>query len=290
MSIDGKDSTYSKDYKFGSTGEHKVQFKIFKTLSMDNIFKGISNLKSVEMTSTKDCEITSMISSFENCVKLEKITISGFKTTQLKSIKKIFYNTGMSEFDFSKINIISPSIEDMSYMFGGLKAANIAISNLKTDDAKDISHMFENCKEVTSLDLSSFKTSNVQNMANIFHNCTKLLTLDIKSFDTKNVKDMSNMFNGCNALKSIDLSNIVTSNVENFSGMFAFCKKMLSIDLSKFDTSKGVSFSSFLNECIMLKEVNVDSFDTSSATDMSFMFAGCRAITSISLPNLKLVK
>ena len=66
MSIDEKDTTYSKEYKFDTTGEHKVQFKILKSLSMDNIFKGISNLKSVEMTSTKDCEITSMISTFEN--------------------------------------------------------------------------------------------------------------------------------------------------------------------------------------------------------------------------------
>ena len=113
-----------------------------------------------------------MISVFENCVKLEKIEISGFNTNQVKSIKKIFYNTGLSQFDFSKINIISTSIEDMSYMFGGLKSENLVISNLKTDNAVDISHMFENCKSLTSLDITSFNTNNVKNMANIFHNCS----------------------------------------------------------------------------------------------------------------------
>ena len=65
--IDGEKVKYSKIYNFNSLDEHKVQFGLNNSFSMDYMFKDVHNLKSVEMISNKNLEILSMISSFENC-------------------------------------------------------------------------------------------------------------------------------------------------------------------------------------------------------------------------------
>ena len=51
--IDGKINKYTKVYKFNTIGEHKVQIRLSKEINMDNMFKGVSDLYSVQMESTK---------------------------------------------------------------------------------------------------------------------------------------------------------------------------------------------------------------------------------------------
>ena len=52
--VEGKKIKYTKEYQFDSIGNHNVQFKIYKNLNMDNMFKGVRDLMSVEMKSEKD--------------------------------------------------------------------------------------------------------------------------------------------------------------------------------------------------------------------------------------------
>ena len=60
---------------------------------MDNMFKGVSTLISVEMDSLNYVEIISMISTFENCTNLNTVKIKGFNTNKIKSMQKLFYNS-----------------------------------------------------------------------------------------------------------------------------------------------------------------------------------------------------
>ena len=91
--IDGKKIKYSKEYKFKTADSHKVQIKIYDKINMDNMFKGVSELVSVEMISSKNCQILSMTSTFENCENLRSFNITGFNGENLKSMKKLFYQT-----------------------------------------------------------------------------------------------------------------------------------------------------------------------------------------------------
>lgn len=47
--------------------------------------------------------------------------------------------------------------------------------------------LFEECENITSLDLSSFDTSNVEDMSKMFDHCDNLQSLNLSSFDTSNV-------------------------------------------------------------------------------------------------------
>ena len=55
--IDGKLKKYTKALNFNSIGLHKVQIRLSKEINMDNMFKGVSDLYSVQMESTKNFEI-----------------------------------------------------------------------------------------------------------------------------------------------------------------------------------------------------------------------------------------
>ena len=87
--IDDIKIKFTKEYKFSSTGNHKVKFALYNKINMDYMFKDVSDLLSVEMKSEQNCEVTSMISTFENCENLNSFKIIGFNGEKIKSMKKL---------------------------------------------------------------------------------------------------------------------------------------------------------------------------------------------------------
>ena len=156
--INNQKIKFSKEFKFFNMGINKVRFDIYEDLEMDFMFKDIQELISIEMTSQKNCKINSMISSFENALYLEKIEIKGFNTSNVKSMKKLFYSTSISEIDISELN--TENVEDMSYMFA--------------------------YTDIERINLTNFNTGNVENMSNMFHQCNSLYHIDISNFNTQN--------------------------------------------------------------------------------------------------------
>lgn len=65
------------------------------------------------------------------------------------------------------------------------------------------SHMFENCKNVTEIDLSNVDTSLTVDMSYLFAGCEMLRSLDLTGFNTLNVMNCSHMFEGCHRLESV---------------------------------------------------------------------------------------
>ena len=96
----------------------------------------------------------------------------------------------------------------------------LEVFECNTDEVTDMSDMFGNCRNLTSLELSSFNTEKVKNMSDMFYYCSSLTSLDLSSFNTQNVTNMSYMFHSCKKLTSLDLSSFNTENVKNMSYMF----------------------------------------------------------------------
>ena len=94
--INNEKIKYSKEYKFSSFGINKVKYVLYEEIIMDYMFKEVNDLLSVEMISEKNCKIKSMISLFENSINLKEIIVKGFDTKEVKSMKKLFYNTSIS--------------------------------------------------------------------------------------------------------------------------------------------------------------------------------------------------
>ena len=85
---------YSKEYEFDKPGTYQVQFRLYSNkINMDYMFKSLPALYSVIMLSEDDVQITSMISTFENCSNLNDLTITGYNTDNLVSMNKFLYMT-----------------------------------------------------------------------------------------------------------------------------------------------------------------------------------------------------
>ena len=102
--VNGGKINYCIAYKFPKLEENTIEFILYENLNMDEMFSNVPSLKSVKMSSNKNCKILSMISTFENCNNLESFNIDGFSTDELKSTKKLFYNTNLNNLnmDFLK--------------------------------------------------------------------------------------------------------------------------------------------------------------------------------------------
>lgn len=113
------------------------------------------------------------------------------------------------------------------------------IEYLNTSEVTDMSLLFMEQRNLTSIDLSHFDTSKVLNMDSMFESCSGLTSLDLSHFDTSNVINMRDMFIACTSLTSLDLSSFDTGNVEYMDYMFAFCDNLQTIYVSdKWSTAK----------------------------------------------------
>ena len=153
-------------------------------------------------------------------------------STIATSIKKVAFDDSFAD--------VNP--RTCRYWFSG--CSNLTeikdIQNLNTSIVTDMAYMFDDCKNLKSLDLSSFNTNNVSDMSRMFYNCSSLTTLDLSNFNTEKVTTMYNMFSFCSILKTIYVSDkFTTNNVSSSMYMFYDCSQLVgAIPFSSSTTDK----------------------------------------------------
>ena len=208
--------------------------------------------------------------SFANCTTLTSTAYWFYGFKNLTSF------TGIS-------NLKTDNVTDMSHMFSDcLNLTSLDVSQFDTNNVTNMSHMFSDCLNLTSLDVSHFNTNNVTNMSGMFQRCRGLTVIDLSHFDTSNVTDMSHMFDDCRNLTSLDMSHFDTSNVTNMCCMFV-CPGLTNLDLSNFDTSKVTNMTEMFAYCYKLISLDLSNFDTSNVTNMDGMFLWCYELTSLDM-------
>ena len=149
---------------------------------------------------------------------------------------------------------------------------------LNTANVTDMTSMFDNCQNLSSLDLSKFNTAKVTNMYAMFTHCQNLSSLDLSKFNTENVTDMSWMFSDCQ-LSSLDLSNFNTEKVRGMYNMFSFCQKLSSLNLTNFNTEKVTNMDYMFNGCSDLTTIYAsDKFIIAEFNNGYKMFYGCKLL------------
>ena len=122
------------------------------------------------------------------------------------------------------------------------------IENLNTANVTNMTSMFDNCQNLSSLNLSKFNTENVTNMSYMFDNCQNLSSLDLSKFNTAKVTNMDYMFNGCSDLTTIYASDkFIIAEFNNGYKMFYGCK-LLKGALPKYDENLTSSdYANYVN-------------------------------------------
>lgn len=180
-----------------------------------------------------------------------------------------------------------PSIDD-SY---GKIISSWDVSKVTSLDA-----CFQDCHQLTSLDLSSWDVSKVTNMSFAFDNCNNLRNINFGSNNFKNVTTLYRAFRSCNSL-TLDLSDFDFSNLQSLEYSFNGnlkeiklpelgennvlttlyctwynCKAITKLDLSKFNTRKVTNYGWVFSGCTALEWLDISGFDLTSATNVPSFF------------------
>ena len=184
--------------------------------------------------------------------------------------------------DISTWNV--SAITDMSVLFNNQQnITSLDLSGWDTSSVTNMSAMFNSCSSLTSITFGiNFDTSDVEYMNGMFYECNNLISLDLSNFDTSSVTNMANMFSYCSSLTSITFGEIFSGDDMNW--MFQNCSALTSLDLSSFDTSSVTGMTGMFVNCSALTSITFgDNFDTSDVTSMGFMFHNCSSLTSLDI-------
>ena len=184
-----------------------------------------------------------------------------------------------------KISLNSSNCAD--FLFAGFSNVSkiVGLDHLDLSQATSTIYMFNDCENLTSLNLSSFNTANVTDMRYMFNECTSLISLDLSSFDTASVNNMVKMFYGCSSLTSLNVSNFDTANVTNMESMFEKCSSLPSLDLSSFSLLKVTNMGSMFEDDEKLVDLNISSLKTTLPVDLDSTFKNCASLVELNLEN-----
>ena len=161
----------------------------------------------------------------------------------------------------------------------------VDLSNFHSSELMFIHGMFWHCKSLLSINFMNFNTSKVIDMHYLFNDCQKLNNLDLSYFDTTEVTNMAYMFAECHSLNSLNLSNFKTSKVDVMYNMFSGCYSLSILDLANFDTSSLTKMHKMFENCLSLTSINISHFKTALVDNMAYMFSNCSNLNIIDLSN-----
>ena len=246
--------------------------KIYLNEASNRMFRDLSNLISLDVSSFDTSKVTNMEAMFAGMPSLTTLNLSNFDTSKVTRMNSMFEGVSrlttldLSNFDTSKVT-------DMEAMFGymyGLTSLNI--SNFDTSQVTNMRDMFSNMRNLTSLNLTNFNTSKVTDMRAMFGYMYGLSSLNLSNFNTSQATDMNSMFAGM-SLTSLNLSNFNTSKVTDMGSMFYNMRNLSSLSLTNFDTSKVTDMSDMFSNMFNLTTLDISNFDTSNVVDMGGMFS-----------------
>ena len=192
--------------------------------------------------------ITKKVNLYQSWSNISLDTAMLLKWADFKS--KIWELTDVSNINYIKRSNQYPSVmeyvilstEDTIPVYAWYDTSDKTLYYYSASDKiylnENSSQMFQNFKNLTSIDMSGWDTSKVTNMEHMFSACNSLVSLDVSWWDTSLVKQMWNVFRDCWKLKEIKwIENWNTINVTKTAFMFLNCNSLKEIDLSWWDTN-----------------------------------------------------
>lgn len=188
--------------KYGYTGELYVDnFDTSSVKNMSYMFRGckaeVKGLDNFDTSAVTDFSF--MFSEFENDLQLALNTSSG-------NIKRMFYKFKGENLEVD--NLSAAYVTDISYLFAESSVKNLTVGIIGSNNVRNMSYLFSNCKHMESLTITSIDTTKVTNMTAMFSSCKKITELDLTKFNTARVTNLTNMFVNSNLLETIKISSL----------------------------------------------------------------------------------
>ena len=294
LKLDGTNKIISNDVRYmfyncnNLTCVNINNLKFNQTTDMAYLFYNCQKLSSIDWNNDIDNLINSnMQSMFYNCSTISSITLPFKNDNTNINMARMFYNCiSLGSISFQGSSTFHPN--DMHEMFYNCKSLinfNNFFDSIITDITSDMSFLFCNCEQLSSLELK-FDNTITRNMRGMFMNCFRLNTLILQNFKTNNVEIMWEMFKNCKSLTNLNLSSFDTSKVTDMESMFEGCGNIISLDLSNFETSNVQYMNKMFKNCYALKDLNFKKIKATSVGTMHQMFYNCKSLDSLNIFSL----
>ena len=208
------------------------------------MFKDCQSLKYLDLSSFDTSNVLLMNGMFDGCVNLEEINLKNFSTLSATNTMWMFQKCSklkyldLSNFDMSKVTNATSMFSDCKE----LEFIKFNNSN-KMSEVVDISKMFYNCSQLTSLDLSFIYSSKVTQMEEIFYNCKNLKAIDMQNLNTTSLINMNDIFVESYNIKFLNIYSFVPNNYLNYNTIAGILPLNLIYCLKDDDNTKGLILS-----------------------------------------------
>jgi len=281
------------------------KFDSYKTAS--NLFKGCTGLETVDVTNLDLSNVTSLQGTFTKCSSLT--SIPGHADLDVKTITTFqdcfSGDTALVTLDLSKWNTVGAS-NLQGFLSDCVSLSNDSIATTKnwdTSSVTNISYAFNNCDQLTYLDLSNWNVQKVTTINRLCSYSALLETLDVSNWVTdaltiatdvltedpciktvymhdctiNNTASVLSSFAGVTSLEYVDMHNTVfSSKYTSFANAFSGCAGLKTVDMQGVDMSYVASMAAMFKNCSGLKEIlGYKDLNTASVTNMSELFSGC---------------
>ena len=224
--------------------------------------------------------------SDENAVFISSVDFSNFDSSNLINMDYLFKKcSGLKSIDFSNSDL--SKVTRMYGLFYGCSSLESVTLPENLQSVTVISHMFNECSSLKSIDLSNADLSNAIYLEGMFGECISLESVTLPE-NLQNVEELNSMFHNCLSLKSIDLSNIALSKVTDINNMFSSCSKLETVIFSESGPQNLESMSFIMNGCSSLTSIDLSMFSLSATTSITGFISGCDSLVAIDFPTFNL--
>ena len=162
----------------------------------------------------------------------------------------------------------------------------VDMSNIERIGYQSCSQMFYNCQNITSVDLGNLKNIDGEGCSAMFYGCSSLTTVDLSNLQYVGSYGLSSTFDGCTSLTTVDLSNL-QRNDGGMANTFWGCTGLIGVNLSGVVSCDSYSgFNSCFADCSSLTSINLSSLVYAYGDCFNSTFSGCTNLTSVNLSKL----
>ena len=292
-------------------GLNEIESFSFNTslLTKINAFPSVANVKTLQFAFNNCTQLTEIPDlDYPNKVNCNQM----FANTSISALANISPSTArgmysscpnLTEFTFG-VNDIAPT-NLFNFFYGDTKLSVIDnISNVKLDNATDISGMFYGCSNLTdiaNINFGSKPTSLLTNASNLFNGSG----LDLITVNQSNYPVLYNFFINCTNLTNVSglfansqlgkggweayndndkLKIFYYAPIENCSRLFQNTK-IRYVDFGYSSLSTVTDCSEMFSGCYNLERVSFDGLDLREDVNYSGMFQGCSNLNEIQFNN-----
>ena len=259
-----------------------------KTKNTANMFKDIQNSTYIELPNAIFGETTNTHAMFMNASSTSRITLTKATFAKSTDASSMFEKTPLMEFDLSSATFANTTNFNSFFKESGYHTLTAKLPKLSLTSAEDLSQMFYKT-EIGGLTLNTdpMGGSHIKDMSSMFQDCTNLTQIDLHNISTGSLENIASMFKNLPYVQKIVLPNVFnTASVTDFSSFLAD-----NIRLTTLENSDRIRLTSatdtnhmFANTISLDIKDFIHHIESENITDASYMFYRTTSSQNITIP------